>query len=123
MLGSGMGKAAGSVRSRRNRGDRESLGEGEPEIEGERGKRDPAVDDRRTDGRAAGKAGDASRAGGNVVGNGAADGGAMVVAKTKGNEIVDEKESREKGGAATTGFDSGVARAAGNAPKGSDQLS
>ena len=47
-----IGKAAGNVRSRRNRRDRESLGKGEPEIEGERWSGKPGVDGRRIHSRA-----------------------------------------------------------------------
>ena len=121
---SAVNQMAGNVGGRRDRWIKEGLGEGEPEVEGERGNRIPAVDGRRIDGKEEGKiTGDASGASEDVVANGIADGGAMVVAKTKGDKIVDEKESRGNGGAATTSFESGVARAAGNMTAGGDQLS
>ena len=45
-----------------------------------------------------------------------------LVAKTKGDKIVDEEEGGANGGAATASFKSGVARAARNMPKRSDQF-
>jgi hypothetical protein len=123
LLGSGIGKAAGNVRSRRNRGDRESLGEGEPEIEGERWSGKPGVDGRRIHSRAEGKIGDTRRAGRSVSSDGASDGGALVVAKTKGYKIIDEEESGANRSAAAGSLKSSVVGATWNMPKSSNQLS
>ena len=94
MLGSGVGKAAGNVRSRRNRRDRKSLGEGEPEIEGEGWSGKSGVDGRWIHSGAEGKIGDTRRAGRSVSSDGASDGGAVVAAKTKGYKIVNKKERK-----------------------------
>ena len=55
------GQAAGNVGSRRRRRDRESLWESKPEMEGERGSRNPAVDGRRVNGGTESQTGNARR--------------------------------------------------------------
>ena len=90
-----MGQAAGNVGSRqeRRRRVRESLGKSKPEIERERGSRNPAVDGRRVNSGTESKTGDARMAVGGVVGDGTGDGSAMVVTKAKGNKIIKQEKS------------------------------
>jgi hypothetical protein len=118
--GSGIGKAAGSVRSRRNRRDRKSLGKGEPEIEGEGWNGKSGVDGRWIHSRAEGKIGDTRRAGRSVSSDGASDGGALVIAKTKGDKIIDKKEGGANRSAAAGSLKSSVVGTTWNMPKGSN---
>ncbi len=120
--GSGIGKAAGSVRSRRNRRDRKSLGKGEPEIEGEGWDRKSGVNGRWIHSRAEGKIGDAGRAFADIVVNGAGDRGAEVITETKGLEMLNRKESGADGTAKGGGFKSSVVGATGNMRKSSNEF-
>ena len=75
------------------RRDEDGLGKGEPKLERKGGEGDPGVDNGWVNGGTKCKIRDASRATGGVSSDGTSDGGAGVVTKADGDEIVDKEES------------------------------
>ena len=88
---------AESVSNRQGRGgDKDCLGKGEPEIKQKRGDGNPVVNSG-----SEGKVRDMGGDSGGVSSDGAGDWGAIVVTKSKGDEIIKKEEIRANAGART----------------------
>ena len=99
---------------------KESLWESKPEIEGQWRSRNSAVDGGRVNSGMESEPSDARRAVGDVGGDEARDRRAVVVAKAKGDKIVNQEESGASGTAATDSFKSSIVRTARDVLEGSD---
>jgi hypothetical protein len=100
----------------------ESLRKAEPEFEWITRDRKARINRRGIEGRAESKIGDTRRALAEVGRDGLGDRSAIVVAKAKGVEIVDRKESGASKATNGGGFESGVVRAARDMAKGRNEF-